>query len=255
MFKQLVNMVSVLVIMVILTNCSNSHRSPSTETDWKFNAQREEIEPAHWVENDILYDGQPTLAISGEGKAYANGSWTKSYEVTSGKYYEFNTLFKPENITQLDRTIFSQIIWKSSDGKRVDFIEFPAVKASATSDGWYNINQTYKVPAGAVEAKIDLFYRWDAEGSVYFGGTSFKETDSIKSRIVRLGAIHHQPKNTGSSQENLEQFKEFINIAGEQRADIVCLPEGITVVGTGKNYLEVSETIPGPSTLFLGQLA
>ncbi len=76
--------------------------------------QREEIEPAHWVENDILYDGQATLAISGDGKAYANGSWTKSYEVTPGKYYEFNTVFKPKNITQINRTILSQIIWKSN---------------------------------------------------------------------------------------------------------------------------------------------
>ena len=73
--------------------------------------------------------------------------------------------------------------------------------------------------------------------------------------MVRLGAIHHQPKNTSSPQENLEQFENFINIAGEQKADIVCLPEGITVAGTGKTYIEVSETIPGPSTEFLGKLA
>ena len=34
-----------------------------------------------------------------------------------------------------------------------------------------------------------------------------------------------------------------------------CLPEGITIVGTQNNYIEVSEAIPGPSTQYLGHLA
>ena len=42
---------------------------------------------------------------------------------------------------------------------------------------------------------------------------------------------------------------------GEQKADIVCLPEGITVVNTGQKYMDVSEPVPGPSTRFLGKLA
>ena len=30
--------------------------------------------------------------------------------------------------------------------------------------------------------------------------------------------------------------------------DLILLPEGITVVGTGKKYAEVAEPIPGPTT-------
>jgi predicted amidohydrolase len=43
--------------------------------------------------------------------------------------------------------------------------------------------------------------------------------------------------------------------AAGQKPDIVCLPEGISVVGTGRTYADVSETIPGPTTQRLGQLA
>jgi predicted amidohydrolase len=46
-----------------------------------------------------------------------------------------------------------------------------------------------------------------------------------------------------------------IGETAQQKADIVCLPEGITVVGTGKKYAEVAEPIPGPSTKFLGEQA
>ena len=40
-----------------------------------------------------------------------------------------------------------------------------------------------------------------------------------------------------------------------ERPDIVCLPEGITVVGTGKGYCEVAEPVPGPTTATLGETA
>ena len=248
-------LVYIVVPCIITFNCSNPQKPVAHDTVWQFQSQREDIKPAHWVEQDVLFDGKPTLALSGDGKEYVNGCWSYSYEITPGKYYEFITHFKPENVFQLNRSILAQIIWQSEDGKKVDFIEFPATRARRSEGDWYIIQQSYQAPEGAVKAKIDLFYRWDARGRVYFGGTSFEETSEISPRPVRLAAIHHQPRNTASSQENLEQFKEYIDIAGHQEADIVCLPEGITVVGTGKTYVEVSEAIPGPSTKFLGQLA
>src|SRR5260370_39752315 len=37
--------------------------------------------------------------------------------------------------------------------------------------------------------------------------------------------------------------------------DVILFPEGITVVGTGKSYAEVAESIPGPTTASLAELA
>ena len=39
------------------------------------------------------------------------------------------------------------------------------------------------------------------------------------------------------------------------KTDVILLPEGITVVGTGKQYVDVAETIPGPTTISLGDVA
>jgi predicted amidohydrolase len=39
------------------------------------------------------------------------------------------------------------------------------------------------------------------------------------------------------------------------RTDIICLPEGITVVGTRQSYYDVGETLPGPTSERLGTLA
>ena len=39
------------------------------------------------------------------------------------------------------------------------------------------------------------------------------------------------------------------------KADVILLPEGITVVGTGKTDPDMAETIPGPTTTRLGEVA
>ncbi len=245
----------IVILLVILTNCTKPQKPVPQNTDWKFQSQREDIAPAHWIEKNIRYNEKPTLALAGNGKEFTNGSWTKLFDVVGEKTYQFTTCFKPVNISQPDRSVFAQIIWRAQNGEQIGYIEFPAFDANKAQNGWYTIQQKYKVPKEAVKAQIDLFYRWNAVGKVYYGKTDFTETEAINPRMVRIATIHHKPKQPSSTQENLTQFAEFINTAGEQKADIVCLPEGITVVSTGKTYLEVSETIPGPTTRFLGQLA
>ena len=58
-----------------------------------------------------------------------------------------------------------------------------------------------------------------------------------------------------SPQDNLDQFVQYIQDAADKNADIVCLPEAITKVGTDMDYITASESVPGPSTDFLGKLA
>ena len=252
-------MIKSLVLFVFLialnSNCSTVDTSDPADTTWKFYSQRPEIAPLHWVENDVRYDGKPTLALSGDGKGYANGSWTKLFNVTPGMYYECIVHFKLENISQVDRSILIQIEWLGADGKRRDELEFPGFRAQPLKDGWNELRETYKIPEEAVKARIDLIYRWSVNGKVFFESATLKEVPAPIPRNVRLATIYHRPENTNSPVENLEQFEKYIDMAGKQKADIVCLPEGITVIGTGKNYLEVAETVPGPTTDFLGKLA
>ena len=243
------------LLIIIALGCAKAGRPGSVPTGWQFQSQREEIAPAYWVDEDILFEGQPTLALSGDGKVYANGSWTCTVDLKPGKYYEFITYIKPENVIQLDRSVLAQITWQDKEGGQAGYIEYPGFDARPYENEWYIIQQSYLVPAEAVRAKIDLIYRWDAGGTVFFGGTSLEETDPIVSRPVQIAAIHYRPANSSGPQGNLELFRKHIISAGQQKADILCLPEGITIVGTQKDYVEVSETIPGPSTEFLGQLA
>jgi predicted amidohydrolase len=90
---------------------------------------------------------------------------------------------------------------------------------------------------------------------VLFRSAELKGTPPPSPRKVRLAAIHHRPKKSPSPQANLEDFATLIEQAGAQKADVVCLGEGITVVGTQLKYADVAESIPGPSTERLGKAA
>ena len=222
---------------------------------WHFESIRTEMDPYYQTTDQVTFNGKPTLMISGDNKSYCNGSWTASFPVEPGSYYQFTTNFKASKVDQLDRSILATITWISEDGERLGFLEFPGLKAQTHTGEWNKIHQTYQVPEGTAMAKVNLIYRWDGDGSVYFGETSLTKTATTAPRLVKVATVHHRPTNTASIAENLEQFEIYINEAGDLGVDIVCLPEGITVVGNGKSYLEASEPVPGATTKFLGDLA
>lgn len=242
-------------MMILTINCTRDSPSDSVDTLWQFQTHREEIAPAHWVDQDMQYDGRATLALAGDGKAYANGCWSLDIAVTSGIFYEFQTQFLQTKVDRANRTILARIVWLGKDGKRVADPEYPKTLREQTGTGWNMIQQRYKVPENVVTAKLELVYRWDTDGTVYFSEATFKEVQVMKSRMINLASIHFRPQKTDSSRENLDLFAGYIKEAADKHADIVCLPEAITLVGTGKTYSEVSEPIPGPATDFLGNIA
>ncbi len=244
-----------IVIMILVASCSGEKPSESSDTLWQFDTPRAEIAPAHWVDNEVEYEGKATLALSGDGKDYTNGRWSLEVDVSPGNFYEFRTCFRPSKVDMPNRTILARIHWQGKEGKRISRPEYPGTLREKTADDWNIIQQRYKVPEGAVTAKLELIFRWDADGTVHFTEATLKEVEEIKSRPVNVATIHYQPRNTGSAMENLELFSRHIQTAADRNADIVCLPEGITMVGTGKSYLEASEPVPGPSTEYLGTLA
>jgi predicted amidohydrolase len=72
---------------------------------------------------------------------------------------------------------------------------------------------------------------------------------------VTLATVYHRPRGTKAPAESRERFVRYVEEAAAKGADIVCLPEGITLVGNDLKYADAAEAVPGPSTEFLGALA
>lgn len=245
------------ILVAMLTTIANVHSISvnAQQMLWQFESIRDEIDPLFKVSNQIMFEGNPTLMLSGGNKEYVNGSWTKTFDVQAGKYYEFITHFQSESVDDVDRSVLASLTWINMQGERDGFIEFPGLAARKEQGVWQEIKQVYQVPAGIAKVKVNLIYRWDMDGSVYFGGTALKKADAPAPRLVNVAVVHYRPRNTANVAENLELFTQYVDQAGDMNADIVCLPEGITVVGNGKTYLEASEPVPGATTRLLGTLA
>jgi predicted amidohydrolase len=226
-----------------------------TEGDWKVESPRPAIAPVSFVDKQMLFEGKPALTLKGGGKEHVAGYWYKMVKVEPGHYYQFQTHFQSSLVNDPARSILARVLWQDAAGKVVGFREYPATLPGKTKNGWKIIEQSYLAPQQARTAKVELHLRWDGDGMVHFGGTSFEKTTAPEARIVKLATVHHRPRKSPSSQQNLVDFAALIDEAGAQKADIVCLPEGVTIVGTQHDYVSASEPVPGPTTRYLGEVA
>ena len=253
-----------LVFAGFMHSCNNDSPVIRYETEltsdfepleWLFETKRDELAPLYFIDSTVIFRQKPTLALSGNGKGHANGLWTKTMDIVPGGYYHLNAFFKADNTGQPWRSVLARIIWLDEGNRQIGFTEYPPTQRDLSPAGWNQIKMVYQAPASAGKARIELVYRWDAEGTVNFGDVSFSMVVEPAPRPVRLATVFHRPRDSSGSNENLEQFAELVAKAGADNADIVCLPEGVTMVGTSHTYLSASETVPGPSTEFLGKVA
>ncbi len=242
-----------LFALMILTTLSVTGQDMTSE--WKFESQRKEIAPVYSIDRKNTFRGEPTLTLSGGGKEYADGHWFKYINVEAGAYFEFKGFFLADKVEDARRNIQARIIWLNKAGQQVGFTEYPVTRSDKTKEGWNIFEKIYKVPNETIQAKLELHFRWDADGMVRFSNVSFQKTEPPQPRIVKVATVHHKPNRSKSAQDNLNKFASLVDLAGAQKADIVCLPEAITMVGTGLSYVNSSEPIPGPSTKFLGEVA
>ncbi len=253
--SRLLTSVNLLLMLILLPGYICNAQSLTNVKQWQFASQRPEIAPLNEIDDETLYNGRSTLKLAGKGENSTNGYWYTNVKVEPLRWYRFNTYYKAENIEEPYRSLLARIIWLNHDGELVNRPEYPTTHSEATANGWSVIEQIYQVPESATNARIELIYRWDEDGSVNFGGTSMTMVDNPVPRLVKLATIHHRPERSSGPDQNLKEFASYIEQAARQGADIVCLPEGITLVGTGSNYISVSEPVPGPTSDFLGEIA
>jgi predicted amidohydrolase len=233
-----------LTFLMLMTYAAAGATPPDA---WQAFAVRPEIAPKSWIVDDH------TLALAGNGLEATDGRWQKRVPVEAGRHYGFSALYKATGVETPGRSVLARVIWFNDKDRQVEQAEYPTLIGSEGE--WNILAATYAAPKGAASARLELHLRWTARGEVIWKDARLIETSPSTPRKVRVASVNHRPRGTKSVAENLEQFARHIDEAANQKADIVCLPEGITVVGTRFKYAEVAEPVPGPSTEFLGQYA
>jgi predicted amidohydrolase len=110
-------------------------------------------------------------------------------------------------------------------------------------------------PEKAASAEIQLYLSNAPGGTVWWDDISFESIPAPAPRKAVIASVNLRPRNTKSADESVTRFLETIEKEAPARTDLILLPEGITVVGTGKTYADVAELVPGPTTTRLGEVA
>jgi predicted amidohydrolase len=216
--------------------------------EFQFYSQRSEIAPLYANENDLTFNGVPTLYLAGGGNDYVNGSWRCTIPVQADTYYRFQTHFLSDQVTDVNRTVLAAIYWLNN-GNQTGRTEYPPTLLEKTPEGWNIIKREYRVPSDANSAMIDLIYRWDAGGEVYFSATSVEQIPDPPPRDVSLATTHLTGGFPGPTlEDNLAALLTRVEEAAQQGAHIMCLPEGMTIAGV-TDYIQGAETIDNSPTI------
>ena len=221
---------------------------------WSVYGARPEITPKTFVDTTRYRTEPGSLAISGNSNAAAYGGWTYlAPEVAPGKWYRFVAYYRAEGLQDEALQVVARLDWQREDGKRAGRPDYPY---SITPDGeWTRLQLNVPAPEKAAAVRIELFLENAPQATLWWDDISLEEIPNPGPRSVTVATVKYHPHNTHSAEENVRQFVELVDRAVPEKTDVILLPEGMTVAGTGKGDADVSETVPGPTTEKLGELA
>src|SRR5438445_2449446 len=252
-----------LTFVLLLANHTGAAESPAA---WKPESPREEIRPAFEVKSNGSHE---SLFIRADGRDGVDGHWQTTFPIKGGQYYRFHALRRVENVASPRRSTFARVLWRDAQGRPVPHDETGAKSYApnqapmaepeypqdqkTNTNGWTEVTEVFQAPSKATQAIVELYLRWASQGVVEWTDISLAEIAPPPARKVRLATVHYVPNPGKTAMDSCRQFARFIEEAARQKADLVVLPETLTV--TGLAYFEAAEPIPGPSTAYFGELA
>jgi predicted amidohydrolase len=228
-------------------------KAPDAPSGWRATAQREEIRPRAWVDTSVGRKGRGSLALAGEGNPAASGQWETTAKVAAGEWYRLTAAYRCRNIAIPRQSVHVRLDWRDAKGHRVGQPDY--VANAREQDEWRLLDRTVRAPEGAVAARLELWFGWAEGGTVWWDEVRLMPASPPGPRRVRIATIYHRPRGLKSVAENVASFCRVIDQAAAERPDMFCLPEGMTMVGTGLGYVDAAEPVPGPTTHRLGEAA
>ena len=259
-----------LIVLSILALGAVSSIAADAPDGWSTASPREEIQPRFAFDPRGGPDGRGSFVIESGPREGLMGKWMKTFPVKGGQHYRFGVQRKYEGADSARRAGVARVLWCDARGKPVlhdepSYASYqPGQKPRAEPEypmdgptdarGWATVSGVYRAPSAAVQAIVELEFRWAPRARLEWAGVAFEETSAPAARTVRLATVHFVPRDAKTADDRRRAFEPLIAEAAQQRADLVVLPEVVTY-GSGSTYLDVAEPIPGPSTEYFGALA
>lgn len=216
-------------------------------------------------------NGSGALVTVADHREGLHGWWQTTLPVKGGQHYQFHALRRAVGAEYPRRSAVARIFWQDAQGRAVRH-DHPAETTYREGerpvsepeyppdgpeqfDGWTEVNGVFRVPSEAVQARLELSFRWAPNAEIHWSEISLQPVNPPESRRVRLAAVHFAPVDGTTNEEKCRQFEPLIEKAASRGADLVVLPETLTYFNAGRSLSDCAESIPGPSTDYFGTLA
>ncbi len=231
-------------------------QTPEQVDGWSAWSQREQTRPEFTTaELPSIGDGG-SLRIGGASNSSAHGCWVRVVEgIEPGKYYRFEAWYTARAVPFPRQQVFSRLDWVRGDGGRAGQPEY--VPETISEGGWNCNSGVFRAPDNAAAVELELYLSFAPQGAVWWDKISLSEVPPPAERKVRVATVNFQPHSVGDSRASVAAYIPYLEQAGRNGADIVCIGEGINMAGVseGRSYSQVAEPIPGPATAMLGEVA
>jgi predicted amidohydrolase len=221
---------------------------------WEIWAPRAEIAPRGWLDATRYRARPASLALSGNSNPAVCGGWQRSAGgIEAGRWYRLTAHYRSEGPQDDALAVLPRLDWSDAEGKRAGQ---PDYAWRVARDGeWRRVTLEAPAPDKAAAVKIQLLLLNAPQATVWWDDITLEAIPTPAPRLVRVAALNLRPEKNTTAARNVAAFIAGIEKAVPEKTDLIVLPEGITVVGTGKKYLDVAESIPGPTTEALGEAA
>lgn len=243
-----------LVLALAFTLLASAEPLRLEPAKWRQWSHRPATAPRTYRDATISRSGGSALAVSGNSNAIAHGGWEQTIEgVKPGQWYRFTAYYRSQGVQHPVWQILPRLDWQDTAGKRAAEPEyvFQHQQEGAWTRTWLDV----KAPDNAASVIVQLYLSHSPGGTVWWDDVSFETAAPPKERQIRVSTINLRPQGLPSREANVEAFAQAADRNSPGAIDLFLFPEGMTVVGTGKTYVEVGESVPGPTTKRLAQLA
>ncbi len=229
-------------------------KGPELPEGWEIWSHRPASAPRMFVSDAPSLGDAGSLAIAADGNAAAHGGWQRLVrDIVPGRWYRLQASYRCAKVAAENWQVVARIEWRGPDGKRKDQ---PDYAAWATREGeWTRVDDVFQAPEGSAIAALQFHLLHAPQGTVWWDAIHFAEVPAPAPRLVTVASVNLRPRQTAGKHASLAAFAETVRKQVPSGADLILLPEGVTVVGTNRSYVDVAAPVPGEDTAFLGQLA
>jgi predicted amidohydrolase len=254
-------MIGILILLVLAADLSAGDRlrfqQSRFSTDapgWTVWSDRAETLPRTWVEGLVSIGEPGSLAVSGNGNIGIYGGWQRLLQgIEAGGWYRLTAHYRSTGVTSENWQIQPRLDWRKMSGERAGEVDY--AYRSTPEGEWKSITLETQAPKDSASVAVQLFLAHAPQGTVWWDDIRFERVPAPAPRLVTIASVNLRPQSTGSPEKSVEQFMATAERVVPAKVDLVVLPEGITVVGTGRRYADVAEPVPGPTTRRLGEFA